>query len=339
MLEYLPWSLKSIDESIKSYKEGRFSILDVELGGQCNYHCIYCDSPNREKKCLVSEERLEMAFSEGNIRWVFICGLGEPTVKENRRVLFALLQLCEKYGAKCSIFTNLSYLGPDLLSYIDKGILHLLFKYDSRDSVKNMGLYGVSDANRQIYNIERIKKHVIVHNGCTNIAASIVPTKENANDIINIVKDCIENNIYPLIAELENSGDAQDYYAQLSLSDEELLEIKKKVNALIGETYIVPICPAVISGIHIRNDGCVTVDEMTGLSCHWFWLEEPKTKVIENFNEADYKDITDGIEMFRKERFSFVQSLLCDSKNKVFGGCGGDVSSLLKKYISSKEES
>ena len=50
MIEYLPWSKKLLDESISSYKNGIFSILDLELGGGCNLNCIYCDSPDRCKK-------------------------------------------------------------------------------------------------------------------------------------------------------------------------------------------------------------------------------------------------------------------------------------------------
>ena len=43
MIEYMPWSNKVISECFRDYEKGIFSILDIELGGQCNYHCIYCD--------------------------------------------------------------------------------------------------------------------------------------------------------------------------------------------------------------------------------------------------------------------------------------------------------
>lgn len=335
MIEYMPWSQEVADKCLRDYEKGIFSILDIELGGQCNYHCIYCDSPCREKVCDVSYDNLERAFLTGNIRWVFICGLGEPTATGNKIVLLHILQLCERYNARCSIFTNLSNLSTELIEYIDKGILYLLFKYDSRDIVKNMNLYGVSYVNKQLFNIDRIKKHVIIKNGCTNLAASIVPTKVNKEDILDIVRDCLSNNIYPLIAELENSGDAQDYYSQLALSDEELLHIKEQVNELVGETYKVPVCPAVISGVHVRHDGRVTVDEYTGLSCHWFWLQEPKTKVVGDFNEMTVEEIVTRIDSIRADRFAKVQSLQKDAKNKVFGGCGGDVNVLLHQYITS----
>lgn len=333
MVEYLPWSKKTINECFDEYQRGRFPILDVELGGQCNYHCIYCDSPNREKRFITPIHSIEQAFIHGNIKWVFICGLGEPTVKDNKKALFQILQLCEHYNAKCSMFTNLSKLSSDLLEYIDKDLLYILFKCDSRDLLKNINLYGVPSVNRQLFNIDRIKKHVKVMNGCTNIAASIVPTRTNIEDVLSIVKDCLDCNIYPLIAELENSGDASEYYQQLAVSENELLDIKAQVDALIGETYKIPICPAVISGIHIRHDGNVTVDDFTGLSCHWFWLQEPKTKTVCSFIDTPFGDVIEAIKCIRSGRLPQIKSLLNETKTMPFGGCGGDVNELLRNYL------
>lgn len=333
MIEYAPWSRKVLDESLRSYKNRVFNILDIELGGQCNYHCIYCDSPLRNKRCEVSIEKLRTAFAQKNIKWVFICGLGEPTANGNLELLIKILQLCETYGAKCSIFSNLSTINDDLKYYIQKQVLHILFKYDSRDIAKNMSLYGVPDVNKQLFNIEKIKKLVTVNDSTTNIAASIVPTKINKNCIIDIVRDCLDNNIFPLIAELENSGDAQEYYSQLALSDEELKDLKYKIDDMVHEEYTVPVCPAVIGGVHIRHDGMVTVDKLTGLSCHWFWLEEPQTSTIGNFNTDDFNYVVNAIIEYRKCKIEFVKSILNNKKRSIFGGCGGDATYLLERYI------
>lgn len=338
MIEYLPWSKKVFDSCLSDYDNNIFGILDIELGGQCNYHCIYCDSPSREKQCKLSLEQVEKAFKSKKIKWVYICGLGEPTATGNLSLLLKILNLCKSYGVKCSIFTNLSFLNKELEEYITSGVLNILFKYDSSNIQKTMSLYGVTNVNKQIFNITKIKELVQVKDGCTNIGASIVPTQVNKDDIIDIVKDCLKHNIYPLIAELENSGDAQNYYRQLALSNDELQKIKTRVNELIGEEYVVPVCPSVICGVHIRHDGHVTVDDATGLSCHWFWLEEPKTHIIGDFNFGDFSDLVSAIEKYRTEKIDFVKSfLLNNAKKSVFGGCGGDAIELLKRYIGIKE--
>ncbi len=337
MIEYLPWSKAVFEDCMSYYNSGEYVILDIELGGQCNYQCIYCDSPRRDLFCHISLEKIEATFRDNRIKWAFICGLGEPTVNDNFQILTKILSFCEKYGAKCSIFTNLSNLNSVLEEYIKKQILYVMFKFDSNDIVKNISLYGVPNVKQQLYNIDRVKRLVSVTNCCTNVAASIVPTQINKNDIIDIVKECLDCNIFPLIAELENSGVAQDYYSQLSLSVTELEQIRSEVNAFTGEYYQIPVCPSVICGIHIRHDGNVTVDEHTGLSCHWFWLEEPRTKIIGNFNSGIINDIINNLDLYRKNRIDDVKSLLSQQYETVFGGCGGDINYLLRRYLEINE--
>ncbi|MDR1583054.1 MAG: aminotransferase class V-fold PLP-dependent enzyme [Prevotellaceae bacterium] len=333
MIEYLPWSKKLFNKGLKNYTNGQFNVLDIELGGQCNYHCIYCDSPSRNKESIVSISKIEDVLKTNPIKWVFICGLGEPTAGGNLPLLTSILDLCLKYEAKCSCFTNLSVLSPEIENYIKQGVLHLLFKHDSTDLSIINNLYGTKKAVEQAKNIEAIKKLVKIKNGYTNIAASIVPTKKNKNEILSIVKDCINNNIFPLIAELENSGKAQEHYDELALSNEELTDIKTQVNNLIEDEYEIPICPAVICGVHIRYDGMVTVDAKTGLSCHWFWLEEPRTHSIGNFNNLNFSAITANIRKYRKNQIDEVITIYKNRNNLVFGGCGGDVEKILSKYI------
>ena len=48
MLEYLPWAQSTLNTALEKYSRRFFSILDIELGGECNYHCVYCDSPDRK---------------------------------------------------------------------------------------------------------------------------------------------------------------------------------------------------------------------------------------------------------------------------------------------------
>ena len=333
MIEYLPWSKIVLQNSTESFKRGKFAVLDIELGGQCNYHCIYCDSPQRDKKCTVNISQVESLIKTGTIKWVYICGLGEPTVESNKPYLIKILDICETYQAKCSIFTNLSLLDDTLLHYVEKGVLYLLFKYDSQSLADCTSIYNQSQVELQLHNIERIKKYVVVENGCTNIAASIVPTQINKGCIKDVVQDCLSNGIYPLIAELEQSGDALENYEQLALSRSELQELKNEIEAIIGEPYSIPLCPAVFCGIHVRYDGTVTVDESTGLSCPWFWLKEPTTVKIGDFNKNDVSSVLYNILKYRQSREHEINSLLTTLEPQVFGGCGGDLPYLLRKYI------
>lgn len=336
MYEYLPWSKRELSKSLQDYCNGILSILDIELGGECNFHCKYCDSPDRHKDFHVNIEKIEAVMQEREIRWVYICGLGEPTYKQNGIILEKLLDIAEKNNVRCSIFTNLSNITDKLLEYVDKGILYLLFKMDSLSETNISDLYGIETANLQIEKVKKLVDHVIIRNGCTNLAASIVPTKTNMCEVPQIVEWCIEKNIFPLLAELENAGAGINSFNRLCLSKEELSDIKWEIMVKYSEDIDVPICPAMISGIHINNEGIVTVDKKTGFSCHWFWLKTPEVMHIADFNEnGTWNEYSSLIRTYRMKQTENVKLYLENSYNDfyVFGGCGGSIKELLLSHI------
>jgi len=65
----------------------------------------------------------------------------------------------------------------------------------------------------------------------------------------------------------------------LSFTEEPLNKIKNYIKKKHSVDYEIPICPASISSIHITNTNKVICNERTGLSCPWFWLDEPELKV------------------------------------------------------------
>lgn len=331
MIEYLPWSKKVLDESISSYKNGRFPILDLELGGGCNLNCIYCDSPDRTKK-FTSMNEVKKFIQSDYFTWIFICGLGEPTFAENKVYLLDILELCKKHRVKCSMFTNLLDFDDRLFDYIKDEVLYVMFKLDSFKEEKIKDLYGNQKVNFEHLqaNIQRLTQLTKESDGYTNICASIVPTTLNFDEIPEIISFCERNNIFPLIGDLEDSGKGEAVYSKLKLSDRQLKEIKD----LFKEDYMIPICPSVLCGIHILHDGKVALDQITGLSCHWFWLTEPCVYQMKNVSEfSSYNEIIDEIISYRCSKISEVKKLIEELDNLVFGGCGGDIKTLLEEYV------
>lgn len=336
MFEYLPWSKQECDICMVNYTKKHFSILDLELGGECNYNCVYCDSPDRKKECNISLANIDRLMSEGEFRWVYICGLGEPTFGKNYSFLISLLSLCEKHNVRCSIFSNLSHLTEELKSYIRKGILYVLFKYDTKIASRVKSLYGTRKPEVQLNAIEELWPLVHFENGLTNIAASIVPTQLNHGEILDIVKECITHNVFPLIGELELSGKGQANYYNLFLSQDELTNIKSHVDKIWNGNYSIPVCPAVINGLHINNQNNITVDSFSGLSCHWFWLKEPITETLAHLDsEISLHTLTTAILNYRQEHINDVVGFLREYTRVggAFGGCGGDVIQLFKTYL------
>ena len=340
MFEYYPWSKQEYQNCLAHYQDGNFSILDIELGGECNYNCVYCDSPERSRKCKISLDDLERLISQNSYRWIYICGLGEPTFKNNYTLLIELLKLCEAYGIHCSIFSNISNLSDELLEYIKKGVLYILFKYDSREKLAVKSLYGITKPDEQLEAIEKLKSCIRREGNTTNVAASIVPTQLNRTEIIPIVRECVDVGIFPLLGELELSGKGQMNYQNLYLNQAELSEIKEKIDEICGETYSIPVCPAVVNGLHFSSDSDITVDAFSGLSCHWFWLKEPQTKKIMHFDHrTSAEEIAGRIFQYRESCVKNVKSFLSSlqSVGGAFGGCGGDITRLFQDYLALEE--
>lgn len=337
MIEFLPWSKSVLEHSCGVLKNGHFPILDIELGGMCNLRCIYCDSPDRTKK-FTAREYIYKIIDLAEIRWLFICGLGEPTFAENKNELINLLSLCKKNNVKCSMFTNMIDFDDELFSYIESDTLYVMFKLDSFHADVIKRIYGDKSLNADdlANKIKKLLSLVKVKDNCTNVCASIVPTTLNYEELIPIVDFCKRNNIFPLLGDLENSGKGRDVYSRLKLSDNQLAEIKKHM----GDSYKIPICPSVLCGIHILHDGTIAVDEFSGLSCHWFWLEEPSVHELNAiWDYPSYNDVEQAVLAYRKSKLELVRQKAATTVPLVFGGCGGDVKELLDIYLLQNDNS
>lgn len=331
VVEFLPWSKLSLDKSSEKLKMKKLPILDIELGGACNLNCIYCDSPDR-KKVFSSFEKVRELLRSGEFEWLFICGLGEPTVKENYQYLILILEECKKENIKCSMFTNLVCFDEVIFEYIREEVLYVMFKLDSFKEETIRKIYGRPNLNVQILKekFEQLISLTRVKNGYTNICASIVPTTLNYSELPQLIEFCEKHDIFPLIGDLEDSGKGKDVYSSLKLTDEQLIKVKE----CFSSDYYIPICPSVLCGIHILFDGLIAVDRKTGLSCHWFWLEEPDIEILGKIDDySTYDDLANAIFEYRLKRISFVKKYISECSNLIFGGCGGDIGTLLKKYI------
>jgi len=334
MIEYLPWSKKELEKTLNLYQNKFFSILDIELGGACNLSCIYCDTPQKKARSKINLDILNMLANRLSLNWLFICGLGEPTAKQNIDLLLKILNFCDKRNIKCSMFTNLLEINEDIVKYIQKGILYILYKLDTLDEKKMNIIYRTKKGKKILNIIKSLEKYVMITDGCTNISASIVPTKLNENELLSLIEYCNERNFFPLIGDLEYSGKSKEQFEKLKISENDLFQIRLEIFNRFGYHYQVPICPAVIGGIHINHEGYLIVDRCTGLSCHWFWLKEPKIESLMKIDKhTDINNIFRKIMDYRNKKITYIESMLPQFKELPFGGCGGDIKYMLTKYL------
>ena len=333
LYEYAPWAKDALHR-ILSESSNSLPILDIQFGGACNLNCIYCDTPKYGLPCSLNLKSIEKIINTGNIKWIYACGLGEPTAEGNVEALKRILAICKRMSVKMSMFSNLVNLDDELLDYIKYGTLHVLFKLDSFNPEVMQFLYGADKSQTILENYHKLKDVVLIKDGTTNLGASIVPTSKNYEEIYHIIDWCMENGIYPLLGQLENAGKCAHIFHELELKDEQLLTLRNYMESKYGVHYEIPVCPATISGVHITNGNKVIVDERTGLSCGWFWLDEPKMIAIDDIRKSSLEEITSKIIDYRKSKFAEVVEIEKNLEPNPFGGCGGDAKALLSQYIS-----
>ena len=155
----------------------------------------------------------------------------------------------------------------------------------------------------------------------------------NYNELPSIINWCMKNDIFPLIGQLEDAGSCSKVYKELEVKEEDLNKFRDYISTTYGVNYETPICPATISEIHINNTNKVILDKRTGLSCPWFWLDEPQLEVIGNIENMSYDEIVERIIKYWGSKFKDVEEMERNVKLYPFGGCGGNIKQLLKTYI------
>lgn len=335
MITYYPWSEEVLNVCLLTHDKSELSTLDLELTAKCTQaSCIYCDSkpevgsrhPN-ELNYRETERLLKEAKKLG-LKWIYACGLGEPL--EDIR-FERLVETASMLDIRVSIFTNGILIDEKKAKWLHKNKVCLILKLDTFEEMTFDKILGRKGKARRIY--EAIKLLLDVGygkhcgNGYTDLAFSIVPTRLNIQDIDNVIKFAKENNIFPSVGELERAGRSleEKTYHDLALDSKEMLSLKKRVEELLWEGYTRPICPTIITGLHIDNVGNCVMDAETGLNCKWFLLREPMVKIIGNIRKDDLAAMFKTVREYRKRCFEINGNGVrhCESIEYVFGGCGG----------------
>ncbi|MCL1902639.1 MAG: hypothetical protein FWG18_03375, partial [Alphaproteobacteria bacterium] len=194
-------------------------------------------------------------------------------------------------------------------------------------------LYGRNVGPKLLQNYEKLADVIRVEDGKTNVAASIVPTTRNYQECFQIIDYCMKRGIFPLIGQLEDAGKGTGVFGELEVKDHDLLTLKNYIKEKHHIEYEIPTCPATMSGIHINTENKVIVDKKTGLSCSWFWRTDPEMTELADITKDSPKKIVANINKYRDERIPFVEKLARETQNAPFGGCGGNVKTLLNNYL------
>lgn len=341
MIEYYPWSEEVLSDCISGHDEGKLTTLDFEFTAKCTgASCIYCDSKpevgerhphelnNRETKKLIERAK------DLGLKWIYACGLGEPL--EDPRFK-NMVEAANELDIRTSIFTNGIFIDEKKAKWLYDNRVCLIVKLDTLNESTFDKILGKKGAARKIYETMEILLDVGYGKNCrkgyTDLAISIVPTKLNINDIPEVVEFAKKNNIFPSIGELEQAGRVleEGVHTNLALNENEILSLKKKVEKILWKGYTRPICPTIVTGLHVDNIGRYVVDLETGLNCKWFLLTEPLIKVIGDLREDGLEDVFERVKKYRRSCFDNDKIINdCESTEYVFGGCGGSPQKIIQ---------
>ena len=170
--------------------------------------------------------------------------------------------------------------------------------------------------------------------GFTDLAFSIVPTQLSIDGIPEDLRYCKEHNVFASIGELEQAGNVLkgNISSLLTINEEQTLALKNFVDDYYQCSYARPICPCILSGVHIDNLGNCVVDKLTGANCKWFLMKDPQTVILCNIKDTPVEDLHQKAQEYRKNaletRLDEIKNV-CSNTVCVFGGCGSKPETVL----------
>lgn len=348
MITYYPWSKKVLEECLSGHDRGELYTLDLELTAKCTKaSCIYCDSRPEVGRRHINELNLRETTKlltdakKLGLKWIYTCGLGEPLEDIRFR---GLIETITEIGVRLSLFTNGILINKQKAKWLYENRVCLILKLDTFREETFDRILGKKGVAQKIYSALDMLLDAgyakLDENGSTDLALSIVPTRLNFHDLADVITFAKENNVFPSVGELEQAGRTLEgtTYKDLSIDQAEMLALKEQVENLLWKNYTRPICPTIITGVHIDNVGNCVVDSDTGLNCKWFLLREPAVRIIGNIRKDDLMAIFQAVKEYRRKCFKNNGDGVrqCESVDYVFGGCGGSprkIIQLARKHL------
>jgi len=339
LLQYLPWSEKILKEALESFAKGNIPTLCLDLTAKCSLgSCLYCDSkvgmPYKNELVFDEIKNLILNLKNRGLRWVFICGLGEPSEDPS---FFKVLRLLHENQIHVSFFTNGLFLKEEDIKFLIKYDANMLVKLDSFNPRIFDKLLGRKGAAKKIYDFvtSLLNAGFLKVNQCgeTNLGFSIVPTRLNMASIPKVVKFCKERNIFPCIGEMEYANKAIKNWDILAISNKELRSLLQKINEILGYEYKRNLCQGIIPSLHINNVGKCVVEAKTGLSCGWFLQKDVTYRIMGDIRKMDIKSIINNVIKYRLKRLRETEDLLRGMDATISFGGGTSPCIWYKNYV------
>ena len=328
-LQYLPYTF--------AFDPCKKEVLDIRLGNTCNLACRgCCGSKCSTRNILPDVAKIAWLAENLGTRLIMIDEIGEPTEENNRGKFKEILKFAESRGILVSCFSNMVDWDDELFGYVKRGTLCVLYQLYSQDYATLWAYHQVDRVAEIRTNIARLKLLTKVTAGATNIAASIYPTVENIHEIPHMVEDCLRYNVYPFVGEYLRMGMGDENGDELEVSSNELEKLHVAVSELVGYDYEIKLCPCILNGVHMVEDGLIIVDENTGFACDGLSYENAKARVIGDIRDLEFADaevLLRNIRQYERERLPYLRELRDKMPDYYFGSCSGRPKKILDEWL------
>ena len=292
----------------KTFSNKEIDYIIFNLPYICNYKCRKCflgttvseDSLNLEDRKRVLKEARDLGA-----RVVLISGEGEPLITPH---IEEIIDYQHKLGFTSVIFTNGSYLTPDMSEFARDRDVSFIITLDSLD--KNVYDY----LTRTTGNFDKVIKNIkycrdiyqssIVDDGNNRIvrlAINAVVTRQN-KDEINKIKDMCNDDMVFICNHPVKEGNAIEFWEDLCGDAEqyaELQDISYKFSETKGPSSTCPdgSCAYLHHGISVNADGSIVL-------CH---VARETKGLLGNVKDSSLKEIREDI----KKHLSYFPKEAC----------------------------
>ncbi|MCX6740772.1 MAG: 4Fe-4S cluster-binding domain-containing protein [Candidatus Parcubacteria bacterium] len=255
-------------EVSEAKKHGRLLVLWLEIWPSCHLNCQFCFNnggrASKEESWLKVEDYYRMIdeFASLGGKYIGIPGYGEPFHPQNVELTISIIRYAKERQVKTYVFTTADLIGLDLAKQLDELKVTLMVKFNSFKASIQDTLVGVSGyAAKRAKALEILKQLDFTKNEKGDdgevttrlgFVTSIIP--ENENEIEEIWKYCLANNIYPDVDTILPSGRGECFQAT---SPEKIREICKSATGkdLKSPTYLDGHCDRTQYGLYVNYQG------------------------------------------------------------------------------------
>ncbi len=216
----------------RATNKNKMLLIDMETSNICNLNCPYCfrdvyGTKSKLKNELVLEERLSLIrqAKELGCETIKITGAGEPTID---KYFFDMVEYANRLGIWVITFTNGYAIGKEMAERLFRMNISLIVKCNSlRPEIEDKVVGKKGYAEKRNQSIRYLVDAGFNKASPTRLGFDAVITNFNKQEIIDNLKYCRKNNIFPLFRPMMPIGGAVNV-KEWEISKQETVSIYEK---------------------------------------------------------------------------------------------------------------